>query len=447
MGIRNRKEPIILFLGDTAFFFVALWATLFIRYAALPSGSLLESHLVPFSFLFLSWFVVFFIAGLYEKQAHILKSRLPAIIFNAQVVNSILAVLLFYFVPAFGITPKTNLFIYLIVSFSLILFWRLSLVPALGFRKKEKAILIGSGEEMRELREEVNGNPRYNLMFISSIDLNEVDALDFQNDVLDVIYREGVTTIVVDIRNEKVNPILPRLYNLIFSKIKFIDKYKIYEDIFDRAPLSLVGYNWFLENISSSSRFGYDALKRSMDIAASLALGVLSLPLYPLILLAIRFEGDGPAFFVQERVGYNNKIIRIIKFRSMTSDTAPDARDGKRVTSVGALLRTTRLDELPQLWNVLRGDLSLVGPRPEIPELVRLYEKEIPYYNVRHLIKPGLSGWAQLYHERHPHHRADTDETRVKLSYDLYYIKNRSFVLDCKIALKTVKLILSRQGI
>lgn len=447
MGIRNRKEPIILFLGDIAFFFVALWVTLFIRYAAPPSGSLLESHLVPFSFLFLSWIIVFFIAGLYEKQVHILKSRLPAVIFNAQVVNSILAVLLFYFVPAFGITPKTNLFIYLVVSFSLILFWRLSLVPALGFRKKEKAILIGSGDEMRELREEVNGNPRYNLSFISSIDLNEVDALDFQNDVLDVIYREGVTTIVVDIRNEKVNPILPRLYNLIFSKIKFIDKYKIYEDIFDRAPLSLVGYNWFLENISSSSRFGYDALKRGMDIVASLALGILSLPLHPLIFLAIKLEGGGPAFFVQERVGYNNKTIRIVKFRSMTADGVPDADTGKRVTSVGAFLRTTRLDELPQLWNVLRGDLSLVGPRPEIPELVRLYEKEIPYYNVRHLIKPGLSGWAQLYHERHPHHHADTDETRVKLSYDLYYIKNRSFILDCKIALKTVKLILSRQGI
>src|SRR3990167_6805321 len=164
----------------------------------------------------------------------------------------------FFFMPYFGITPKTNLFIYLFVSFALVLLWRLYLVPSLGFRKRENAILIGSGEEMKELKEEVNNNPRYNLKFISSIDLNEINSLDFQDEILNTIYSEGVSSIVIDLKNEKVGPILPRLYNLIFSKIKFIDKYKIYEDIFDRVPLSLVEYNWFLENISSSSRAGYD---------------------------------------------------------------------------------------------------------------------------------------------------------------------------------------------
>ena len=103
-----------------------------------------------------------------------------------------------------------------------------------------------------------------------------------------------------------------------------------------------------------------------------------------------------------------------------------------RITRVGAFLRNTRLDELPQLWNVLRGDISLVGPRPETPALVKLYEKEIPYYSIRSLIKPGLSGWAQIYHQEHPHHGVAVSETKVKLSYDLYYIKNRSFCLILK---------------
>src|SRR3989344_52211 len=203
---------------------------------------------------------------------------------------------------------------------------------------------------MKELKEEVNNNPRYNLKFISSIDLNEINSLDFQDEILNTIYSEGVSSIVIDLKNEKVGPILPRLYNLIFSKIKFIDKYKIYEDIFDRVPLSLVGYNWFLENISSSSKTGYDFLKRVTDIGASFILGILSLFIYPFIVLAIKLDDGGPIFFTQERVVQNNKVVRILKFRSMTN------KEPKVVTRVGALFRKTRIDELPQLWNVFRGD-------------------------------------------------------------------------------------------
>jgi lipopolysaccharide/colanic/teichoic acid biosynthesis glycosyltransferase len=116
------------------------------------------------------------------------------------------------------------------------------------------------------------------------------------------------------------------------------------------------------------------------------------------------------------------------------------------ITKVGNFLRKTRVDELPQLWNILKGDLSLIGPRPELPALVKQYEHEIPYYNVRHLIKPGLSGWAQIYHDTHPHHEVATLETKRKLSYDLYYIKNRSFLLDIKIALRTLRTLVSIAG-
>ena len=123
------------------------------------------------------------------------------------------------------------------------------------------------------------------------------------------------------------------------------------------------------------------------------------------------------------------------------TDTKP-----AQVTRVGAFLRKSRIDELPQLWNVLKGDLSLIGPRPELPELVKHYTEEIPYYNVRHLIKPGLSGWAQIYHDQHPHHAVATLETKHKLSYDLYYIKNRSFLLDLKIALRTLKTLVTFAG-
>jgi len=443
----NKKEYLILFAGDVILLYCALWLTLAIRYGALPTKELLSNHLTPFSLLFAVWVLIFFIAGLYEKHTLILKSRLPSVILNTQIINSVIAVLFFYFIPYFGITPKTNLFLYLLISFALILAWRILGVPALGFRKKQKAILIGSGEEMRELRDEVNGNPRYNLMFASSIDLNQLEGVDFEDEILNTIYGENISTIVIDLKNEKVEPILPRLYNLIFSKIKFIDKYKVYEDIFDRVPLSLVGYNWFLENVSSSSHIAYDFLKRLMDIMIALVLGVLSFMLYPFVYAAIKLDDGGPLFFIARRVGRNNKEIHLIKFRSMAVESQGGGiEEAPHITRVGSLLRKTRIDELPQLWNVLKGDISLVGPRPETPELVTLYEKEIPYYDVRHLIKPGLSGWAQMYHKEHPHHGPDVEETRRKLSYDLYYIKNRSVLLDLKIALKTLKTLLSQGG-
>ena len=122
-------------------------------------------------------------------------------------------------------------------------------------------------------------------------------------------------------------------------------------------------------------------------------------------------------------------------------------KNDPRITKVGRFLRRTRLDELPQLWNILKGDLSLIGPRPEFPDPVALYGQDIPYYNIRHIIKPGLSGWAQIHQDGEPHHGIDINGTRGKLSYDLFYIKNRNFWLDLSIALKTIKILLMRKGV
>jgi lipopolysaccharide/colanic/teichoic acid biosynthesis glycosyltransferase len=140
--------------------------------------------------------------------------------------------------------------------------------------------------------------------------------------------------------------------------------------------------------------------------------------------------------------------MHIVKFRTMSGNDQGSSvlRSALTITRTGRFLRKTRLDELPQAWNLIRGDLSFVGPRPELPALATEYARAIPYYNARHLIKPGLTGWAQIYHEQHPHHGIDVDETKNKLSYDLYYIKNRSFLLDMQIALKTIRTILSRSG-
>jgi len=242
---------------------------------------------------------------------------------------------------------------------------------------------------------------------------------------------------------------MPYLYNLLFSRVRFLNMYKVYEELFRRIPVSLIDYTWFLEHVSFSPRIVYDIFKRVMDIVIGFTLGVFSLALYPFVYLAIKLDDGGKVFLLQRRVGKNNQIIKLLKFRTMDFDDEGKWETGavNNVTRVGEFLRKTRIDELPQLWNVLEGTLSLIGPRPEFPEPVRRYAREIPYYNIRYVIKPGLSGWAQILHEKHPHHKTDIEETAVKLSYDLYYIKNRSIMLDLEIALKTIKTLLSRRGI
>lgn len=449
MGSLTKKEAFVLFCGDVVFFALSLWLALFARYGELPDGYTFQTHFVPFSILFVLWILVFFIAGLYEKHTLILKGKLPSVIFNAQLVNSIFAVIFFYTIPFFGIAPKTLLFIYLIVSFIATLFWRLYGAALLGTRERQPGMLIGSGLEMKELLEEVNGNDRYDIRFTSSVDVHHIDGIDIQGEIVTPIYADNVKIIAVDFSHQNVAPLLPHLYNLIFSKVRFIDSHRIYEDIFDRIPLSLVTYSWFLENISVSPKFTYDFLKRVMDIVLSFVLGVVSLVVYPFVWLFIKLDGGGPVFIRQERIGQNNRTIGIIKFRTMTVNDSGEgeAEREKKVTRVGKWLRVSRVDELPQLWNVLRGDISLIGPRPELPNLVHLYEKEISFYNVRHLIKPGLSGWAQLYQKTPPKFSTDYDQTKVKLSYDLFYIKNRSFWLDIKIALKTIRELVSRRGV
>jgi lipopolysaccharide/colanic/teichoic acid biosynthesis glycosyltransferase len=226
--------------------------------------------------------------------------------------------------------------------------------------------------------------------------------------------------------------------------------YQMYEDIFDRTPLSLFRDDHFLSNNSFSPQLAYDIFRRFMDLTVSVILGILSLIFYPFVFVAIKLDDGGPIFIKQERVGKNNQLITIVKFRTMQREDKGEevlSKSDNKITSVGSILRKTRIDEFPQLWNIFKGDLSLIGPRPELPGLAERYNEEIPYYNLRHLIEPGLSGWAQIYHDKHPHHGTDTEETKVKLSYDLYYIANRSILLDLKIALRTIMTLLSRSGV
>ncbi len=424
----RQDEYIVLLMGDIGVLFASLLITLWIR------GQAFSEHIGPFSILFVLSILTFFIAGLYEQHTLFFKKKLSQVILRSQVANAVMAVALFYFVPFFTITPKINLFIYLIVSIVLLIIWRIYGLRFINSDEKSKAVILGTGQEAEELVHEINHNTRYPFHIEKTIVPEDLVSLN-----------KDIQVIVIDDRMKYAES----LYPLILKGVQCLEVTKLYEQIFERIPLSLVNEGWLVRNISVTRRYTYNTIKRIFDIVVATGLLVVPVIAFPFIYVLVKLEDRGPIFIAQNRVGRNGKIIKIYKFRSMTNND--DGKYGKegsvlRVTKVGDFLRKSRLDEFAQLYNVLIGDLSLVGPRPEFPALVAQYEEKIPYYGLRHIVQPGLSGWAQLYGE-HAHHGLGVDETKNKLSYDLYYIKHRSLILELTIALRTIRILLSKSGI
>lgn len=426
---------------------LALLGSLFVRYGEAPSERLFTSHLTYFLPVMLVWVLVFFMAGLYERTTQLWHRRLPQTLLRVQVINLFLAVAMFYlFIP--DISPKTILAIFLFLSSGLLVLWRLNIFPLISARRRPVALLVGRGIEAAELYRELSANPRLGFTMVGFVNLDTESRPDSVKELVAQARQEHtLQAVIVDVADPALQPLRPFLYDLSAEGVKIMNLYTTYEDLFGRVPLVALEHTWFPEKIKQAS-VGYQSAKRILDVLVAVILGVCSLPLYVFAYLAIKLDDGGDFFIIQERVGYHHHLMRIYKIRTMRRNDAGNyGGEPNAVTRVGRWLRLTRVDELPQLWNVLRGDLSLVGPRPELPALVALYEKQIPYYNLRHQVPPGLSGWAQIYQERHPHHREAVAETVEKLSYDLYYLRHRSWWLDLVIMLKTVKALISRAGV
>ena len=454
MALGGKRAAVLLFLGDVAVFVLSLWLTLFIRYAEVPSVALFIDHIRVFAGLFILWPIVFYMAGLYSKRARLFKSALPSMLMRTQLLNVALAALLFFLVPTLGIAPKTNLAIYLIVSLIGVFLWRLWIFPRWSQPAlRERAIVIGEGDEVDALVREVNENPRYHIVF-QAVMLPR-DAQPHFDELLATIVREHVSMLIVDVDDEAIAPILPRIYDTTLMKreCSLVHLHDIYEEVFDRVPLSLLRYEWFLKNFSAAPSMFYTWAKRAIDIAGGVVMGLVTLIALPLVYIAMKIEDGGPLFIAQERFGQFGSRVSVLKFRSMSFNDkasgtwlAEDARKENRVTRVGSFLRKTSLDEFPQFINILRGELSLIGPRNDIVGLGERLAQSLPFYMTRYLVKPGITGWAQInqQYEQGNISPQSIEETKTRLAYDFYYMQHRSFGLDILIALRTVKRMLFR---
>lgn len=432
--------------GDIAMLYLSLFLTLLLRYGYSWKDQW-QNHFLPFTLVYLSSLAVFYIIGLYELSLARNNLYFFITLSKALAINAVVAVLFFYFIPYFGITPKTNLFISFLIFSIFFFLWRQfynRFIKSPGLLNN--VLMLGQNQETKELIQYVKDNPQLGYRIKKIINPDDVKIL---YDLIETIVQEKIQTVVITVNPHEDKNLVRNLYQCIPLKIMVADLPAFYEKITGKIPVSAIGEIWFLQNLMNDHKTIFEGAKRSFDVFTAILVSLPILALTPLVALLVKIDSEGPVFYRQKRVGHDSRIFEIIKFRTMIQDAekhgAQWAKEkDKRITRVGNFLRKTRLDELPQIWNVLKGEMSFVGPRPERPEFAFSDEllSQIPFYQVRHSIKPGLTGWAQI---KYPY-GASIKDTLQKLQYDLYYIKNRSVALDLAIVLKTIKIILSGGG-
>ena len=448
-------RKIILLIGDLTLLYSALAITLWLRFSYINS-ELWYRHLMSFTVVFAVWVLVFFINGLYEIEKVQQGFKFYGTLVQNLVINTVLAIAFFYIVGDItGIKPQTILLILVGIFTIFFLLWRKIFYKLMSSDKLGSNLaIIGIHAESLSLAEEIIKKPQlgYKLKLIINPDssainekINNVDVSRDISEMRDKILEHEINTVVA-INDPKYSPEVARyLFENIDLKIQYFNLTDFYEKITGKIPVSSLERHWFLENITQKNQQWFNISKRIIDILMASFFGLLSLLIFPFIALAIKLESKGPLIYKQKRVGLNNKVFTVYKLRSMAKNAEKNGaqwakENDSRITKVGKFIRKTRIDEIPQFINILKGNMSFVGPRPERPEFVTTLKEEIPFYNERHLVKPGLSGWAQISFP----YGASVDDAKQKLQYDLFYIKNQSIALDISIILKTINTVFNK---
>ncbi|MEP0191152.1 MAG: TIGR03013 family XrtA/PEP-CTERM system glycosyltransferase [Erythrobacter sp.] len=352
-------------------------------------------------------------------------------------------------------------------------FWRSTLLYAMGFSIlvlladrlllnsfigssafRRRVMVLGAGDRAERLRK-LGERPETGFAVVSFIAMSEPEriveeaiAREAIHDLGRFVENLGVSEVVLALQERRNSLPLNDLLRIKTKGVHVNDFSSFLERETGRVDLDTVNPSWmiFSDGFSSGRMFS-SALKRVFDITASLILLVLTLPVIALFALIVKLDSKGPAFFRQERIGLYGEPFHLIKLRSMRTDAEKDgakwaSQNDPRITRVGRFIRKVRVDELPQTWSVLKGQMSFVGPRPEVPKFVDDLQEQIPFYGERHMVKPGITGWAQI---NYPY-GASTDDSRKKLEYDLYYAKNYTPFLDLVILLQTVRVVLWPEG-
>ncbi|MFY9676232.1 MAG: TIGR03013 family XrtA/PEP-CTERM system glycosyltransferase [Terriglobales bacterium] len=313
----------------------------------------------------------------------------------------------------------------------------------------ERVYVLGTGERAQRLVAGLRQNPDIGVEVVSWTGKLEgaVTRESVAVHLLEIVKRQKVHRVIVAMPDRRNTIPMQELLDLRMEGVKIEEAASWLERISGKIEVENLYPSWMVFGDGFRRSAPFRLVRRVLSVSIAMVGLVLSLPLLPLIMLMISLDSPGPVFYRQRRVGKAGKTFDVIKFRTMRQDAEKSGpqwagNNDPRVTRIGRFLRSSRLDEIPQLWCVLKGDMAFVGPRPERPEFVEWLSKEIPYYGVRHMVRPGLTGWAQVRYK----YGSTVEDAREKLQYDLFYIKNASIGLDLLIMFQTVKTVLLKRG-
>lgn len=429
MDYKN-KYKIFLAAGDAFFLYLSLFLSLVSR-QGFYFGGLEYKRLFPhFSLLFLFWIFFLFILDFYSLKLRISEFNF----FRYLLIFSFLAlfsgVLYFYLQPQLSLTPRIILFL-TVFLFALFFYgWRFLLEWLFSEKiSKEKILFLGSASELEELKYWLE--KPFSPYKVAGVYSGEGD----QNKLKEILDQEQVEKIIFSNCVERFKEILS-----FFPDLKFKSFANFYEENMGKVALSCLRDSDYLNGFYREEEKINSILKRFLDVLFSLVGVAFLFAIFPLLAILIKIDSRGPIFFFQERIGKGRKIFHSYKFRSMFPSKKEKAelwreKNKGEITKAGIFLRFTHLDELPQFFNILKGDLSFVGPRPEWTKIGERFEKEIPFYFLRYKVKPGLTGWAQINFPP----STSVEEAKEKFKYDLYYIKHRSFLFDLIIFFKSLR--------
>lgn len=462
--LRPGEQRALLFLGDLLAASLALLAGIYFWFAGdawLKHFSLEFFRLrVQFWFYLLPAAWMLLLIDLYDLHRAANWERTVRAVTVAGLVGGIAYLLIYFTSDEPSRINRRAVAVFIILAILLTLLWRRLYIRLITTQGSQRRVLVvgagGNGRTLADIYKTIHPPPFVLVGYIDDDkekhgkDVEGFRILGGSAKLLRIIEEMNITDVVVSITGEMLGETFQTLLDVQEHGIEVIRMATLYEELLGRVPIHHLESDWiirsFVDEIPSGSFF--EIGKRLLDILGSLA-GLLILALLlPFVGLAILIDSGWPIFYWQERLGRGGRQFDIVKFRTMRQDAEKEGQPqmagekDPRITRVGNFLRATRLDEVPQFWNILRGEMSLVGPRAERAQWVATFQKEIPFYRARLLVKPGLSGWAQINYG----YAATVEDTSVKLEYDLYYIKHRSIAMDLIIILRTLGTALRMKG-
>lgn len=456
---RTIISQLILLFADIILLYLALSISLWIRYQNNFDIVILLDHIRPFTVIYILWIGIFYTNNLYNLTKIRQGLNFYLDLTRSLFIGGVIAVIMFYLLPDNDLTPKRLLLMNIVAFAVLATIWRSIFIHYIGkYIPTNKIAIVGITVRSLSLGRQLltSKTPGYQLVALSGdgnqdISIppgikNNIKIINQPKDLLSLIKNQTINTIIFA-NGIIANNLMHKFFKYFSIPIKFYNLPDFYEELNYKIPVTELNHGWFLNNINETDKNSFDIIKRILDIVFALILIIIFIPIIFICAMAIVIESVGKIFYIQQRIGKNNKKFMVYKLRTMIKNAEKDGpqwsqKEDPRVTKIGRFLRKSRLDEMPQLINILKGDMSFIGPRPERPEMIDPLINEVPFYQTRHLIKPGLTGWAQV---NFPYGSSIKDALE-KLQYDLYYIKHRSLSLDLNIIISTIIVVLGLRG-